>query len=154
MSLLLAVRVRGQVNRSEEVRRTLELLRLRRPYWATLLRPTPDIMGMLRKVQHYVIWAEADEEMLSLLLAKRAELRGGKHLTDDVIRQWGYEDVRSLAKALLDGKIDLKRLDSLKPFFRLHPPVGGFGRSLKRLYEEGGVTGRNPQLKKLLTKMV
>jgi large subunit ribosomal protein L30 len=154
MSLLLAVRVRGQVNRSEEARRTLELLRLRRPYWATLLRSTPAIMGMLRKVQYYVMWEEADEEMLTLLLAKRAELRGGKRLTDDVIRQWGYEDIRGLAKALLEGKVDLRQLDSLKPFFRLHPPIGGFRRPVKRLYEEGGIAGRNPQLKKLLAKMV
>ncbi|MER3601146.1 MAG: 50S ribosomal protein L30 [Nitrososphaerota archaeon] len=154
MSLLLVVRVRGAVNATEQASYTLSLLRLRRPYTASLVRASPSVLGMLKRVERYVMWSEADEEMVSLLLERRAQTRGGKPLTQDTVKQWGYRDIKDLARALLEGKVELAKLDTLKPFFALHPPRGGYRRSIKKLYEEGGVLGKNPQLKKLLPKMV
>jgi len=59
-----------------------------------------------------------------------------------------------LGKALSENKINLSSLSNLKPSFRLSPPKGGFRKSTRRMYSQGGTLGYNPDLSKLISNMV
>ena len=41
----------------------------------------------------------------------------------------------------------------LKPFFRLHPPIGGFKKSTRISYPKG-ILGKNKEITKLIEKML
>ncbi len=73
MSRIAAIRIRGAVRASGEVKDTLEMLRLHRRNACTVFGHSPSLMGMLRKVKDYVAWGEIDDETLRLLTEKRGE---------------------------------------------------------------------------------
>ncbi|MFQ5999297.1 MAG: uL30 family ribosomal protein, partial [Candidatus Bathyarchaeia archaeon] len=51
---LVAVRVRGVSDLSQEIKDTLKMLRLTRNCHATLIDDRPSYLGMLHKAQHHV----------------------------------------------------------------------------------------------------
>ncbi|MDH4221200.1 MAG: uL30 family ribosomal protein, partial [Candidatus Bathyarchaeota archaeon] len=67
----VAVRVRGVSDISQEIRDTLNMLRLTRNCHATLIDDRPSYLGMLHKVQNCVTWGEISKENIALLLKKR-----------------------------------------------------------------------------------
>ncbi|GBC70119.1 hypothetical protein HRbin01_01827 [archaeon HR01] len=130
--LLLAIRIKGSVGLDGERRKTLELLRLRRHYQAVLLPDNPSVRGMLRKVERYVTWGKPNRTTLATFL-KKAGVGG------DVLGRLGFSDVGKLAEALEMDSGLLKALN-LGPV-SLHPPRGGFRKSIKRPYRSGGEYG-------------
>lgn len=160
MVLYAIIRIRGTVDVPPDVERTLELLRLRRRFTASIYhRSLPGLEGMLEVVQSWATWGEISKEVLIELLKRRGRIIGDKPLTDEFVRkvirlQGGIEE---LADKLLAGEIHYHRLKSLgvKPFFRLHPPKGGFKGSIKKAYRQGGELGyRGLAINELLKKMI
>ncbi|MEM4311427.1 MAG: 50S ribosomal protein L30 [Nitrososphaerales archaeon] len=149
---ILVLRIKGQVNVPEDVENTLKRLRLYRKNFATLVDDNDNYMGMLKKCMHYIAWCEADSNIIEELLRKRGRKVGDKGLTDEDAKAWGYKDLSFLAKALGEGKVKLKELKGLKPFFRLNSPKGGF--NTKRLYPQRGVLGKNPELPEIVKTML
>ncbi|NHV96320.1 MAG: 50S ribosomal protein L30 [Thaumarchaeota archaeon] len=153
MTCLLVVRLRGTINVPHWAEMTLRLLNLDKRYTATLVTDTPSVRGMLKKVKDYVAWSPAEAELIKELLEKRGKVSRRKRLTLEEVRKLGFEDFASLAASLAEGKISLNKLSLIKPFFTLHPPRGGFPASSRRLYRDG-VLGENPELPKLVSKML
>lgn len=154
-ALLCVVRLRGMVGMSEDDENTLKMLRLHKKNHAVLVKGTPSIMGMLRKVSNYVTYGEIDLTTLVLLLKKRGRLIGDKPLTDEYVKKLGYEDVGALAKSIYEQKVDVKDLPRFKPVFRLHPPSRGFKGSIKKQYGAGGELGyRGSAINELLKRMI
>jgi len=153
--LLAVIRLRGRVRIPREVKDTLEMLRLHRKNHAVIIDDRPSYMGMLKKVIDYVTWGEITPETLAYLLRRRGELEGGKKITDEYIQKTvGINSIEELAQAIFDGKISLKDIPKLKPVFRLHPPSGGFKRSIKKHYGAGGELGyRGLEINELIRKM-
>ncbi|MEM4699398.1 MAG: 50S ribosomal protein L30 [Candidatus Nezhaarchaeales archaeon] len=156
MSKLIAVvRLRGTVGVPGDVESTLKMLRLHKTNHATLIEDTPSYRGMLSKVAGYVTYGEIDKETLALLLRKRGRLRGERPLTDEYVKKLGFNGLDDLAEALLEGRVRLEDIPGLKPVFRLHPPSGGFKRSLKKLIGADGELGyRGPKINELLRRMM
>ncbi|RLE49568.1 MAG: 50S ribosomal protein L30 [Candidatus Methanomethylicota archaeon] len=153
--LIVAIKIRGDVGASPDVRYTLNLLRLRRKHVAVILEASQSILGMLKKVAEYVTWGELDEETLALLLEKRGRLIGNKKITEEYLKSKGFSSFKELAQALLSGKITLKQLPEIKPFFRLAPPSGGFKKTIKKHYLAGGELGyRGSAIRPLIKAMV
>ena len=142
MSKIAIVRVRGSVNLNSEVKDTLNLLRLYRKNFCVVVDNTPSIMGMINKVKDYVAYGEINDETNSLLVNKRAgEYRG-------------REKDRK-------GKIEYKKFmvvnnKKIKPFFRLSPPLKGFGRKgIKVSFKAGGALGyRGEEINDLVKRMI
>jgi len=153
MACLLVIRLRGTVNVPHWAETTLRLLNLHKRFTATLVSDTPSIKGMLRKVKDYVAWSPVDAELIKELLEKRGKVSRRKRLTIEEVKKLGFEDFASLAASLADGKVSLNKLKLIKPFFSLQPPRGGFPSSSRRLYKDG-VLGENPELPKLVLKML
>jgi Ribosomal protein L30/L7E len=70
MSLLIAIRTKGTINVRKDVKKTLEMLHLKRRFNATILRDSPVVRGMLQKAKDYVIWQELPFEKAVELFRK------------------------------------------------------------------------------------
>jgi len=147
-----AIRVRGSVKTTPQIKRTLELLRLDRVNHLVLVRP--EQRGMLDKVQAYITFGEMDAETLAKALEKRARLQGNKKIGKEFLKEKKIGSFEEMAKAILEGK----KLEEfgLKPVMRLNPPKKGYERAgIKKGYSTGGALGyRASDINKLIKRMV
>lgn len=151
---ILAIRIRGQINASRRIEDTLQMLRIDRNNYASLLDDRPDYKGMLQKAKDYITWGEPSEDTIKLILQKRAEVPGGKKLNENKVKKLGFESIEALAKALYNCEININKIEGLKPFFRMHPPKKGFKRSVKKPYNSKGELGyRGEAINELAKRM-
>ena len=151
---LAVIRVRGVSDVFREIRDTLEMLHLSRNCQGTLIDDRPSYLGMLRKARNYVTWGEVSLENIVLLLKKRGRVVGNRRLTDEYVKEIGYESLEDLAEAIREGKVEFGRLPNVKPVFRLHPPKKGFRGKVKKSFAAGGVTGyRGEAINDLIKRM-
>jgi large subunit ribosomal protein L30 len=154
---LIAIRLDGTptVRHPEEL--TLDTLRMKTRYSAVLLRDNPSVKGMLQRIKDHITWAEAKKEDIELLLSSRASTAEGLGLAPEFVKKnSGLAGVSELVAALYSGKMTLAKLREMgiAPYFRLHPPRGGFRRSSKRPITDSGELGfRKEGLHSLLTRM-
>lgn len=159
--LYAIIRIRGQADVPPDVEYTLKLLRLHKKYHLVIYpADLPGLEGMLQKVKDWVTWGEVDQATLVELLKRRGRAPGDRPLTDSYIESklgdMGIKSIESLAQALIDGKVELHKLDNIiKPVFRMHPPRGGFDRSIKRPYGNRGELGyRGATINELIKRML
>ncbi len=154
--LMAVVRIRGRVDIKPDIRYTLDMLHIRRKFWATIVPLTPSYRGMLYKVKDYTTYGEIDRETLESLLRNRAELSKGGRLSDEWLKDnTKFSSVNELANAIISGKENLHKLEWIKPYFRLTPPKGGFKKSTKRSWNDGGELGyRGTEINRLLRRMI
>lgn len=139
---IAAIRIRGGVRINSGIKDTFGMLRLYRKNYCVIFPKQPSYLGMLNKVKDYITWGEITEETFNSLVEKRGEEYKGR-LTDS------------------KGKISYNKFivvnnKKLKPFFRLHPPRGGFERKgIKMPFGRGGVLGyRKEKINDLINKMI
>src|SRR5208282_3529865 len=154
---LLVMRLRGTVAVPARMQYALKTLRLESRYSATLVKSSPSVTGMLRRVKDYVTWGGVGPKEITELLRERGEVIGGVPLTDKFVKEnFSKPSVDALVLAVTQGQVDLKSLweKGIKPIFRLHPPSGGFELTIKRPVGGRGELGyRGPAITTLLTKM-
>ncbi len=151
---LYVVRIRGGVDARKTVEATLTMLRMERNNYATILRENPSYIGMLRKVKDYVTWGEPTAETVKLLLETRGKLVGEEKVTDEALKNLGYDSVEALSNAIASGAVEFSQLNGVKPFFRMHPPKKGFKKTVKRPYRDRGELGyRGEAINELIKRM-
>ncbi len=148
------VRVRGRTGVRKDIADTLKMLNLTRINHCVLVPDTPAYRGMLQKVKDYVTWGEIDEETLLKLIRLKGCLYGDKPITDEYVKEtMGFDDLETLVKAIMDGKVLYKDIPNVKPVFRLHPPLKGWEKT-KRHFTEGGALGyRGDRINALINRM-
>ncbi len=62
MSSIAIIRIRGQVGMNKKIKDTLDMLRLHRKNYCTIIENKPELMGMVKKVKDYVAWGTITEE--------------------------------------------------------------------------------------------
>jgi large subunit ribosomal protein L30 len=144
------VLIRGMVGISPDVKKTLELLRLKQKHAAVVVDQTTENKGMLDRIKDYATFGTIDEAFYKEMLEKRGETIGKDEIKIDAAK---------IAKEYFAGKVKLREFSekyNLKPFFRLHPPIGGFERKgIKMPFGKGGVLGnRGEKIKELISKML
>ncbi|NPA85287.1 MAG: 50S ribosomal protein L30 [Crenarchaeota archaeon] len=153
----LIIRIKGEPDAHPDVRKTLENLRLLRRY-AAVIYPAdlPGLEGMLRKAQAWITWGEVNKDTLAKLLKERGRAPGDKRLTEEYIKEkFGVSSFEELAEKILSGEIVLHKQEAIKPFFRLHPPRGGFRKSIKKPYGSEGEAGyRGEAINELVIRML
>jgi len=131
--MIAIVRIRGEVNLNQDIKETLNRLRLGKKYsCAVFAKPEKETLGMIKKVKDFVAFGEINEETLGRLL----EVRG------KAIDKTRKVDFKAEAKEIIAGK-KLQELN-IKPFFRLHPPRKGI-ESKKHFGVGKGVLGNNKE---------
>ncbi len=156
MERIAVIRIKGIVKARKEVKDTLYLLRLRRNNYAIVTKNTPDIIGMIKKVEPWVAWGEIDKEIFKELLLKRGRLEGNKRLTEEYIKNNLNMSVDEFVNKFFKFELELDSIPKLKPFFRLKPPSGGYPRGgIKLPYNQGGAYGYyGKDINILLKKMI
>ncbi len=134
------VQLRGEVNISQDVLDTLEMLNLGRVNHATFIPEEPTYEGMVTKVNDYVAHGQPSEATVATLLERRGETADGEPVTDArVAETTDYGDVDELAAALIAEETTLQDA-GLSPTLRLHPPRGGHD-GIKQPATTGGQLG-------------
>lgn len=152
--LLAVVRLRGSVDQPKNVKTTLNLLNLTRPNHAVVVPNDATHQGMLQQVKDAVTWGEIDKKTLTELVKKRGRLKGNKEISAAFLKEHNFASITSFIKDLYDGKTDMRRIEGMKPIFRLHPPRKGF-KSVKNPVTRGGDLGyRGEDINELLKKMM
>ena len=147
---LAVVLIMGTVNTHPDVRKTLDLLRLRKKHACVVIDDTAENRGMLQRIKDYATFGVVDEGFFKRMVEARGEVYGKEKTTIDAAK---------IAKEYFTGKVKLREFKekyNLKAFFRLAPPKGGFERKgIKMPYTKGGVLGqRNEKIALLIEKML
>lgn len=149
----LVVRIKGTVNIPEWAKRTLDGLNLDKRFRATIVPENAEYLGMLRKVKEVVAWTKADTSIVKELLEKRGRKEGYRPITGaDLPKE--YKSIDDLAAALADNKVSMSKLGSIKPWFALSPPRGGFKRKTKTQFTQEGVLGEDGELVEIVKRML
>ena len=149
----LVVRIRGTVNIPYWANNTLDNLNLDKRFRATVIPENPASLGMLRKVKEMVAWTSADATIIKELLEKRGKKTGFKPITNSDLPE-GYKTIEELASAIADNKITLSKIRSIKPWFALNSPRGGFKRKTKTQYSQDGILGEDKGLTDIVKRML
>jgi large subunit ribosomal protein L30 len=110
--MIAVIRIGGIVKMNKDVEETMFRTRLRRKFVLTLLENNEETRRLLLKIRNFVAYGEISEEVLKELIEKRAEQK-------DKTKKFNIE---SIIKEISKNKPSEW---SIKPFFRLHPPIGG-----------------------------
>ncbi len=110
--------------------------------------------GMRREVRDALFALRLRNKHACVLLPDTALVRGQLRKCKDYI---AYGMITAETKRLLEEKRGLKDASGkLKPFFRLHPPRGGYERKgVKKTFAEGGALGdRGDRMDALVRRML
>jgi len=150
----LVVRIRGTVNIPAWAQTTLDSLNLTKKFRATIIAENSETLGMLRKVKDIVAWTSVDASFVKELLEKKGRKNGYKPIRDSDLPE-EYKNIEELAVAIAENKVTtLSKLKSIKPWFALAPPRGGFRRKTKTQYSQKGILGENQELVQLVKNML
>ncbi len=151
----LVVRMRGTVNVPFWALTTLKNLYLNKRFSATLVPETSDYMGMLRKISQWVAWSKADTEIVKTLIEKRGKKKSPKlDSKKEGESKDEYKGIDELVNVIVNDKIKFSDQNSIKPWFSLNPPKGGFKRKSKKQFSDGGILGNNKELLEIVKRMV
>lgn len=154
MAKIAIVQIRGTVRTHPDVRKTLELLRLKQKHACVVVDDNEVSRGMIKKIKDYVTYGNVSEDMYVTMLEARGECVGKQTLKEVKL------DAKKIAKEYFSNEIKLRDFEAkyqLKPYFRLHPPKGGFERGgIKKTFIQGGVLGEREEkdITALITKML
>ena len=139
---LAAIRVRGLTQIKTTIESTLKMLRLYKNNYCTVLPNTPVYLGMLNKAKDYITWGELNDETFKMLVEKRGEEFKGRD--SDSNKKIIYNDF-----VVINNK-------KIKKYFRLSPPLKGFGRKgIKHSFQQGGALGyRGEKINGLIKRMI
>ncbi|MEK6874839.1 MAG: uL30 family ribosomal protein [Nanoarchaeota archaeon] len=70
---LAVIRIRGEVNLSEPIKRTFQGLHLYRKHYCTVVPAVPSMIGMIHKLKDYITWGEIDDTTYNNLIKKRGD---------------------------------------------------------------------------------
>ncbi|MBI2583658.1 MAG: uL30 family ribosomal protein [Candidatus Aenigmarchaeota archaeon] len=75
---IVIVRMRGTIGVDIRIRKTLDLLRLKRRFSASVFDDSPSIRGMIKNCQGYVAWGEVNDETETIVATRKlSPPRGG-----------------------------------------------------------------------------
>lgn len=154
MSPILVVNIHGMINARHDIRRALSELKVEKKFTASIVKDEPSTIGMLKLCKDYVAWSNIDIELLSLLLKERGKVSERKRLDEQYLKRLGFNSYDELAEKIVRENMKLSSIDGIRPFFKLSPPKGGFKRSTRRQFNQGGVLGENPKLGELVRRMI
>ena len=151
--MLALVRVRGEVDTTDAVHDTLQMLNLNEVNHCTLVPETDAYRGMVTKVHDRIAFGEPSVETVAALVRRRGEpLEGDADVDDDwVADNTEHTDVDALAEALVAEETTLRDA-GLSPAIRLHPPRGGHD-GIKQPVVAGGELGGHDDIDRLLEVM-
>jgi large subunit ribosomal protein L30 len=139
------IRIRGLVNISPKVKKTFEVLNLKRANHMSIWSETKESLRMIKQVEDYATFGKISDELLSEVIEKK-----GKSVEDSKEKI----DIKKVLAELKAGK-SMKKSGVIN-CFRLSPPKKGFERKgIKKPFSLGGALGnRGTNIDELIRRMM
>ena len=155
MKRIAIIRISGQIGLKKDIKETFKLLNLHKKNTCVIKRNSATLVGMLKKIQECVTWGELDEKTFFELLEKRGKLPGNKKITKEYLEK-NKINLQDFTKSFMEGKKELQDFPGLKKFFRLTPPIKGYGyKGVKKQFSIGGALGyRKEKINDLIHRMI
>jgi large subunit ribosomal protein L30 len=138
--MIAMIRIRGLVNVKDDIEETMYRLRLRKKFSCVVINENKETGGMIKKIKNHITFGSIDDETLKLLIEKR-----GKKLGDKPVKK---DEIEKIVEEIKNNEIK-----TIKPFFRLHPPIKGF-RDIKSHYPKGDLGNRKDKINDLIRRML
>jgi len=152
--VLAVIRIRSMIDQPRTIRHALKLLNLMRTNHAVIVPNDATHRSTLQKLKDVVTWGEVDKATLTALIKKRGRIVGNQKLDAKFLKEHKFATVAEFITAVYTGKADMRRIEGMKPLFRLHPPRKGF-KSVKNPVTRGGDLGyRGEKINALLERMI
>lgn len=151
--MFAVVRIKGSVRVRSDIEATLEMLGLDTVNSCVLVPENVNYKGMIEKVKDYITYGNIKMETLLLMIKKRGRLVGDKKLTEENVKEIGFDSIEEMVKSIFDGKVGMKDVLNFKQVFRLTPPSKGF-KSIKEHYPKGDLGNRGEKINELLERMI
>jgi len=136
------VRIRGTVSVAPNVRKTLEMLNLKRANNLSIWPETEQVRRMFKEAESMLTFGKLNDDVLAKLLEKKGEAVEG---------EFDYKKTLAELKA---GKTANQA--GIVNCFRMNPPAGGYERKgVKKHFNMGGAFGdRKEKMNDLVLKML
>ena len=136
------IRIRGSIGVSPKIKKTFELLNLRRVNNMSIWQENKQTLKMIKIVENHATFGIINEDMIKEVITKR-----GNALEDKI-------DLSKAIKEVISGKT-IKEA-GLKNCFRLSPPKKGHARKgVKKPFSIGGALGnRKEKINELIERML
>jgi len=160
--VILMVRIRGINNLAPQVRKILQLFRLRQLHNATLIRVNRATLNMIKKIEPYVTFGFPTRHTISNLVYKRGYGKINKQripiTCNEVIQkalgQFGIICVEDLITELYTVGPHFKQANNFLWSFKLASPKGGFSNK-RHPFQKGGDWGsREEAINQLVANML
>jgi large subunit ribosomal protein L7e len=159
---ILIVRIRGINNLAPQVRKILQLFRLRQLHNATLIRVNRATLNMLKKIEPYVTYGFPTRHTISNLVYKRGFGKINKQripitsneVVEKGLRQHKIICTEDLITELYTCGTNFKQANNFLWAFKLSSPSGGFNNK-RHPFQKGGDWGnRDEAINDLVARML
>lgn len=160
--IILVVRIRGINCLAPQIRKILQLLRLRQLHNATLVRVNKATINMLRKVEPFIAYGYPNHETIKRLVYKRGFAKIRKQripiTTNTIIEQslgkFGITHVEDLIHELVTLGTHFKEANNFLWPFKLNSPNGGFNNKRHPFHQGGDWGNREEYINQLVRRMI
>ena len=156
MQKIAIIRIRGETGVMKKSRYTMNILRLYKKNYCIIIKNSPAYIGFLHRIKDYVTWGEIDKSTFRDLLEKRGRINSNKPVTEKYLMEKTNQSFSEFVEDFFTDKKEIKDIPGLKTFFRLNPPIKGFGRKgIKKPFSLGGALGyRKEKINDLIKRML
>lgn len=160
--LILITRIRGINNLAPQVRKILQLLRLRQIHNATFVRVNRATLNMIKKIEPYVTFGYPTRHTISNLIYKRGFGKVNKQriplTSNEIIERslgkFGIICVEDLITHIYTVGPHFKEANNFLWSFKLASPKGGFNNK-RHPFQKGGDWGnREEEINTLVARML
>jgi len=160
--VMLVVRIRGINHLAPQVRKILQLFRLRQIHNATLVRVNRATLNMLKKVEPYVTFGFPTQKLISDMVYKRGYGKIDKQripltsneIVDKGLGRYGIKTVEDLIHEVSTCGPHFKVANNFLWSFKLNSPKGGFNNK-RHPFQQGGDWGnRDEEINALVRRML
>ena len=134
--MIAIIRIKGEVDLDEDEEATLQRLRLGRRFACVVKKESKELEGMILKIENFVAYGKIDDKTLEELIEKRGKVIRGKKM-----------DIKKIKT-----EIEKEEIESIKPFFRLHPPRKGI--KTKFHFPKGVLGNHHEKINELIRRML
>lgn len=153
---IVVIRIKGDHNIKKKVKSTMQMLRLYNKFNCSIIKNTPEYVGMLNSIKECVTWGELDQDTFKLMLINRGRLSANKKLEETYLKEKIQLSFDDFINEFFSFNKELKDIPGLKQYFRLKPPGKGFERKgTKVQFALGGALGyRKEKINDLIRRMI
>jgi len=158
----LVVRIRGINNLAPQVRKILQLFRLRQLHNAVLIKLNKATINMIRRVEPYITYGYPTQKTIERLVYKRGFAKVNKQripindnqIVEENLNKYGINCVEDLVHELYTVGPNFKAANSFMWYFKLSSPKGGFVNK-RHSFQQGGDYGNREELiNELVRRMI